>query len=60
MFSAPQILLQFIDSKIHIFPHILTFLKLDCVSQSLASYNHCWPDGSLDAVVIAWHAQTRS
>lgn len=58
--NAPQILLQFIDSKIHIFFHILTSLKLDCVLQSLASYNHCWPDGSHDVVIIVWHAQTWS
>lgn len=43
----------FIDSKIHISCHILASLKLDCVLLSLAPCNRCWPDGCLDAVVIA-------
>lgn len=38
----------------HFFFHILTSLKLDCVLQSLASDNRCWPDGIHDVVVIAW------
>lgn len=60
MHSPLQILPTFIGSKIRISSHILASLKLDCVLQLLASYNRCWPDGCLGAVVIAWHAQTRS
>lgn len=57
-----QILLRCAASEMRIPPHththILASLKLDCVSQSLASYHHGWPDGSHDAVVTAWQSRS--
>lgn len=53
--SALQILMKFIDSKIHIIFCIVTFLKLNCALQSLASCNPCWPDGGHDVEIGRAH-----